>query len=78
MGSMGSSENLYNSDGYGARVMIQQVIPIDRTFGITVELGYRFLYLDEFRDSKGRQLESFQANFTGVTLMLGYPTGFNK
>lgn len=76
MGSFGSSENSYDSDGYGGRLMIQQVIPIDRAFGITIELGYRYLSLDGFRDSKGRLLSKFEADYTGVTLMAGLSYGF--
>jgi len=43
--------------GYGFRMDLQQVIPISGAISFTVEFGYRYLNLDDFRDSKGRLLE---------------------
>jgi hypothetical protein len=76
MGSYGSSENSYDADGYGFRAALQQVIPIDRVFGINIEACYRFLRFDDFRDSKGRQLNDFEVNYNGITLMIGLSYGF--
>ncbi len=75
MGPYGSTETSYEGEGYGFRVAAQQVVPIDKNFGITIEAGYRYLKLDQFRDGTGRQLESFEANYNGVTLMMGISYG---
>lgn len=71
----GMYENTYEGAGYGFRVMVQQVIPVDRSFSLTIDFTYRYLIMDEFRDPRGRSIRNFEANYNGVVLMLGFSYG---
>lgn len=75
LGSYSTSENSYEGEGYGFRAMVQQVMPILPSVGLTVEFGYRYLHLDEFRDSRGRLLNTIEANYNGVSMLLGISYG---
>jgi hypothetical protein len=76
MDSYGSSKTSYNGEGYGFRMDLQQVIPMSGAFGLTMEFGYRYLTLDDFRDSKGRLLDNFSVSYSGVSVQAGLSYGF--
>ncbi|MBI2428518.1 MAG: hypothetical protein HYV29_06955 [Ignavibacteriales bacterium] len=71
----GSYENTYEGTGYGFRIMAQQVIPIDRSYSITIDFAYRYLIMDEFRDPRGHAITNFEANYNGIILMMGFSYG---
>jgi hypothetical protein len=76
MDSYGSSQTSYNGEGYGFRVDLQQVVPMSGAFGLTLEFGYRYLNLDDFRDSKGRLLDNFSVSYSGASVQAGFSYGF--
>jgi hypothetical protein len=71
-----NSETTYEGEGYGFRVNLQQVIPLEGTFSMTMDLGYRFLIIDDFRDEKGFSTLDTQINYSGIMLGLGLSYGF--
>lgn len=72
----GSSSTTYTGDGYGFRFSLQQVTPIYRRTGLTFEIGYRFLLLDQFRNERGIKTSSIEADYSGMFLLLGLSYGF--
>lgn len=76
MGSYGETKKTYNGDGYGFRLGLQQGMPLTAKFGVTMELSYRYLKLEEFRDDRGSSLQSLVANYSGVALLIGISYGF--
>ncbi|MCX6122064.1 MAG: hypothetical protein NTX44_10680 [Ignavibacteriales bacterium] len=76
MDAYGSSKTSYTGEGYGFRMDLQQVTPISGAFSFTVEFGYRYLNLDDFRDSKGRLLNNFSVSYSGVSVQAGLSYGF--
>ena len=72
----GSSSTTYEGDGYGFRLSLQQVVPIEKRIGATFEIGYRFLFLDEFRDTRGTKISGIEADYSGMFLMIGISYGF--
>ena len=76
MDSYGSSKTSYTGEGYGFRMDLQQVVPISGAFSITFEFGYRYLNLDDFRDSRGRLLNNFSVDYSGVSVQAGLSYGF--
>lgn len=71
-----NSETVYEGEGYGFRVNMQQVIPVEGTFSLTMDLGYRYLIISEFRDEKGLSSLKTQIDYTGVMIGLGVSYGF--
>lgn len=71
----GTFENTYEGSGYGFRVMAQQVLPINRSFSLTLDFAYRYLVIEDFRDPRGRSITNFQANYNGINLMVGMSYG---
>ncbi len=72
----GSSKTIYDAEGYGFRIALQQVIPISGAIGLTLDFGYRYLNIDDFRDSQGRVLDNFSVNYSGVSVQAGFFYGF--
>lgn len=70
------SETTYEGEGYGFRINLQQVIPIERTFGATVEIGYRFIVINEFRDARGVSIKNTEMDYSGINLSAGLSYGF--
>ena len=70
------SETTYEGEGYGFRINLQQVIPIERTLGATFEIGYRFIVVNEFRDSKGVSIKNTEMDYSGINLSAGLSYGF--
>lgn len=70
------SEKIYEGEGYGFRINLQQVIPVERTFSVTMEIGYRYIVIDEFRDAKGVSIKSTEIDYSGVNLSAGLAYGF--
>jgi|GEM_PF-3463020 len=68
-------ENTYEGSGYGFRIMAQQVLPIDRSFSLTLDFTYRYLVIEDFRDPRGRSITNFEANYNGINLMMGLSYG---
>ncbi|MCK9409444.1 MAG: hypothetical protein M0R68_09965 [Bacteroidetes bacterium] len=71
-----SSETVYEGEGYGFRLNLQQVIPIERTFSATLDIGYRFIVINEFRDAKGVSIKNTELDYSGMNLLLGISYGF--
>jgi hypothetical protein len=71
-----SSETTFEGEGYGFRINLQQVIPIERTLGATLDIGYRFIVVDEFRDAKGVSIKNAEMNYSGINLSAGLSYGF--
>ncbi|NUN70079.1 MAG: hypothetical protein HUU02_10255 [Bacteroidetes bacterium] len=71
-----NSETVYEGSGYGFRVNLQQVVPIERTFSLTMDLGYRFLIVDDFRDEKGLTSLNTKINYSGIIVGMGVSYGF--
>jgi hypothetical protein len=76
MGFYGSSKTSYDAEGYGFRMALQQVVPLSGVLSMTIDVGYRFLHVDEFRDAKGRLLDNFSVNYSGVSIQAGISYGF--
>ena len=76
MDSYGSSKTSYSSEGYGFRMDLQQVVPISEGISLTLEFGYRYLTVDDFRDSRGRLLNNFSVSYSGVFVQMGFSHGF--
>lgn len=70
------SETTYEGEGYGFRLNLQQVIPIERTLGVTFDIGYRYLMVDEFRDAKGVLIKNTEVDYSGINLSAGLSYGF--
>jgi len=70
------SETTFEGEGYGFRVNLQQVIPIERTFSMTFDIGYRYLIVDEFRDNRGVTMKNMEMNYSGINLSAGLSYGF--
>ncbi len=70
------SESVYEGEGYGFRVNLQQMIPIEKTFSATMDIGYRLIVIDEFRDAKGVMIKNTELNFSGICLSFGLAYGF--
>lgn len=70
------SKTTYEGEGYGFRLNLQQVIPIERTVGMTVDIGYRYLIIDEFRDAKGVLIKNTDMDYSGINLSAGLSYGF--
>ncbi len=71
-----SSKTVYEGEGYGFRLNLQQVIPIERTFSATMDLGYRFLVINEFRDAKGASIKNTELDYSGICVSFGLSYGF--
>ncbi len=71
-----NSETTYEGEGYGFRINLQQVIPIERTLGATLDIGYRFIVVNEFRDAKGVSIKSTEMDYSGINLSVGLSYGF--
>ncbi len=71
-----NSETTYEGEGYGFRLNLQQVIPIERTLGATIDIAYRFIVVDEFRDAKGVSIKNTEMNYSGINLSAGLSYGF--
>lgn len=71
-----NSETTYEGEGYGFRLNLQQVIPIERTFSMTMDLGYRFIVINEFRDAKGVSIKNTEVDYSGIMLSFGASYGF--
>jgi hypothetical protein len=76
MDTYGSSKTSYDAEGYGFRMALQQVVPISGALSLTLDIGYRYLNVDEFRDSKGRMLDNFSVSYSGVSVQAGFSYGF--
>jgi hypothetical protein len=76
MDSYGSSNTSYDGEGYGFRAGLQQVVPLHRAFNLTLEMSYRYLKVDDFRDTKGRLLNNFSAIYSGISIQAGFSCGF--
>ncbi|RPI00748.1 MAG: hypothetical protein EHM64_16750 [Ignavibacteriae bacterium] len=76
MNSYGSSSNSYDGEGYGFRMDLQQIVPLSGAFSMTLEIGYRYLVLDDFRDTRGRRLNDFSVSYSGVSVQAGLSYGF--
>ncbi len=76
MGPYGKQEKSYNGQGNGFRIALQQMMPLSEKLGLSIDFAYRYLRLDEFRDNRGVFLKDMEANFSGVTLMMGLSYGF--
>lgn len=70
------SETTYEGEGYGFRINLQQVIPIERTLGATMDIGYRFIVVNEFRDARGVSIKNTEMNYSGINLSAGLSYGF--
>lgn len=70
------SETTYEGEGYGFRINLQQMIPIERTFSATIDIGYRFITIDEFRDTKGVAIKNMEMDYSGINLSAGLSYGF--
>ncbi|MFA6456992.1 MAG: hypothetical protein WCW40_09245 [Bacteroidota bacterium] len=70
------SEATYGGEGYGFRANLQQVIPIEGTLGVTFDIGYRYLVIDEFRDPKGVLMKNTELNYSGINVSAGLSYGF--
>ncbi len=70
------SETTYEGEGYGFRINLQQVIPIERTLGATVDIGYRFIVINEFRDARGVSIKNTEMDYSGINLSAGVSYGF--
>lgn len=70
------SETTYEGEGYGFRLNLQQVIPIERTLSATVDIGYRFIVVNEFRDARGVSIKNAEMNYSGINLSAGVSYGF--
>lgn len=71
-----NSETTYEGEGYGFRVNLQQVIPIERTLGATIDFGYRYIIVNEFRDSRGVSIKNAEMDYSGINLSVGLSYGF--
>jgi hypothetical protein len=71
-----NSETTYEGEGYGFRINLQQVIPIERTFCGTLDIGYRFIVVNEFRDTKGVAIKTVEMDYSGINLSAGFSYGF--
>lgn len=71
-----NSTTTYEGEGYGFRVNLQQTIPIEHTFSITMDVGYRFLVIDEFRDATGVAIKNTEMDYSGIMLSFGASYGF--
>ncbi len=71
-----NTETVYEGEGYGFRVNLQQMIPIDGTLGVTMDIGYRFLLIDEFRDARGVKATDLELNYSGMLVSAGLSYGF--
>ncbi|MDP1678129.1 MAG: hypothetical protein Q8L88_14835 [Bacteroidota bacterium] len=71
-----NSETTYEGEGYGFRINLQQVIPIERTLGATLDIGYRYIVIDEFRDAKGVSIKNVEMDYNGINLSAGLSYGF--
>ncbi len=71
-----NSQTTYEGEGYGFRINLQQVIPIERTLGATLDIGYRFIVIDEFRDTKGVSIKNTEMDYSGINLSAGLSYGF--
>jgi hypothetical protein len=76
MDNYGSSKTTYEAEGYGFRMALQQVVPMSGAMSLTLDIGYRYLNVDEFRDAKGRKLDNFSINYSGVSIQAGFSYGF--
>ena len=70
------SETTYEGEGYGFRMNLQQVIPIEKTLGATIDIGYRFIVISEFRDSRGVSIKNTEMDYSGINLSIGLSYGF--
>ncbi len=75
-GSFGEQKRTYEGQGYGFRVGLQQVMPMWEKIGLSIDFAYRYLKLDEFRDSRGSTLNSMEVSYNGVSFMMGLAYGF--
>ena len=71
-----NTETVYEGEGYGFRINLQQMIPIDGTLGVTMDIGYRFLLIDEFRDARGVKATNLELNYSGMIASAGLSYGF--
>lgn len=70
------TETVYEGEGYGFRINLQQMIPIEGTVGFTMDIGYRFLLIDEFRDARGVKAKDLELNYSGMLVAAGLSYGF--
>jgi hypothetical protein len=71
-----NSETTFEGEGYGFRINLQQVIPIERTLGATLDIGYRYIIVTEFRDARGVSIKNTEMDYSGINLSAGLSYGF--
>jgi hypothetical protein len=73
---LGETSTTYDGSGYGFRLNFQQVVPIVETIGLTFEVGYRYLTIDQFRDARGTLVKNVSMNYSGMNVAAGASYGF--
>ncbi len=71
MGAYGNYSSTADTREYGLQVLMTPKIPITQRINLDFEIGYRYLYLSDFSDNRGRLLGDLKLSLSGAILGAG-------
>ncbi len=71
----GGYDKQFDGEGFGLRTSLQFLFPLQDKYAGTIDVGYRYLSISEFRDERGNSLKHFVADYSGVIFSLGLSYG---
>lgn len=59
-------------DGYGFRIGVQSYLPFTATMGLTLDINYRYLKIDNYSNNRGQGLKDYDVNYSAISTQIGW------